>query len=151
MGLKIVPDVVKDQELRTLRETDTAHDAARLMIAHDLSALPVVDGAGGLRGIVTQRDIVRRVTAEDRTPRDTPVAQIMTPDPLAIGPDEPALAALETMIERKFRHLPVVSDGKLVGMVSMRDLRHAVGHERHGRTGKLFDRLTHWNLSLKAR
>ena len=76
--------------------------------------------------IITERDLTRRVVAKDLDPKKTPIIDIMTANPDTLSPDDSAGDALELMQSRHFRHLPVVEDGKCVGMVSIRDLYTAV-------------------------
>ncbi|MFN7001889.1 MAG: DUF294 nucleotidyltransferase-like domain-containing protein [Roseinatronobacter sp.] len=100
--------------------TTTAQEAAQLMRQHRFSCVPVVEGEK-LVGIVTTRDLSGRVLAEGRPP-ETPVAEIMTPDPLALGPQSLGSDILHMMLENRIGHLPVVRDGKLLGMITQTDL-----------------------------
>jgi CBS domain-containing protein len=93
--------------------------AARLMAEKDVGALMVVDGER-LVGIFTERDLVVRVVAVGRDIEATPVAEVMTPAPHTVAPDKPFGLALLLMHEHGFRHLPVIEDGKLIGVVSAR-------------------------------
>ncbi|MCC5954822.1 MAG: cyclic nucleotide-binding/CBS domain-containing protein [Natronohydrobacter sp.] len=98
----------------------TAQEAAQLMRQHRFSCVPVVEGET-LVGIVTTRDLSGRVLAEGRPP-ETPVAEIMTPDPLALSPQSLGSDILHMMLENRIGHLPVVRDGKLLGMITQTDL-----------------------------
>ncbi len=100
--------------------TETIRDAARLMTREGVSAL-LVTRAGRLAGIVTDRDMRRRVVAEEH-PADRPVATIMTADPTVTTPGATAVEAMLTMMQRGFHHLPVVADGRPVGMITSGDL-----------------------------
>ncbi len=126
MTLKVIPDVVRDQALRCLSAEDKAIDAARHMDAHDISAIMIVDEGGKLVGIVTERDITRRIVAAGLDANAVSVGDIMTADPDAIAPTDTPRFALDLMRSRKFRHLPIVDGGELKGIVSMRDLRSAI-------------------------
>lgn len=95
-------------------------EAARRMRAHHISSLCVTD-AGRLVGIVTTRDLTGRVLAEG-LPGDTPVGRVMTPDPRHLAPDDLGSDILHTMLENRIGHLPVVSQGRLVGVVTQTDL-----------------------------
>jgi CBS domain-containing protein len=92
---------------------------AQLMMSKSVGAVVVVADEN-LVGICTERDIVFRVVAKGLDARATPLADVMTPGPQTIAPDKPFGSALLMMHERGFRHLPVVQDGKVVGMVSSR-------------------------------
>ena len=119
--LRIIPDVVQDQDLATLSPDDSVADAAALMAERRLGAVMVVE-RGRLVGIFTERDMVSRVVAAGRDPGATALAQVMTPDPDTLEPGDFAREALQRMAAKGYRHLPVVEDGRPVGMVSVRDL-----------------------------
>ena len=94
--------------------------ASRLMKAKRVGALLVVDD-GRLAGIFTERDALFRVIAEGRAPENTRLVEVMTPNPRTIGPDRPFGHALHLMHEGGFRHVPVVENGRPLGVVSARD------------------------------
>jgi CBS domain-containing protein len=96
-------------------------DAARLMEQHYVGAVMVVDGHGRLVGIFTERDAVFRVMAKNRDPATTHLSAVMTRRPRTIDPDKPVGHALHMMYENGFRHVPVVENGRPIGMVSSRD------------------------------
>lgn len=129
MQRKIIPDVVKDQSMCELPQDGTVLEACRQMMDCDVAAVVVVDEDGRLRGILTERDVARRVVAAGRDPAATKLAQVMTVDPDTLAPSDTADDALELMRTRGFRHLPVIEAGKVVGMVSIRDLYAAVKGE----------------------
>jgi CBS domain-containing protein len=93
--------------------------AAKLMADKNVGAVMVVEG-DHLVGIFTERDIVFRVVAQGLDARKTRLADVMTPAPDTVDPDKPFGYALLRMHERGFRHLPVIRDSKLVGIVSSR-------------------------------
>jgi CBS domain-containing protein len=96
---------------------DTASQAATLMKQEDCGAIPVVSDGGKLVGIVTDRDIVVRAVAAGKDPRSTPVSVVMSADPITLSPDADADDAEKLMAERQVRRLPVVEDGRLVGIL----------------------------------
>ncbi len=120
--LKIIPDIVSDQTICAMPEAGLAAEAARLMMGFDIGAIVVVDDTGKLTGIVTERDIARRVVAARLDPEKTTVGQIMSRNPDTLAPGDSPLNALELMWVRNFCHLPVVENNRVVGMVSIRDL-----------------------------
>jgi len=126
MHLKIIPDIVRDQGIKGMSEQDTVLDAVNKMMALNMGAVVVVDGDDNLIGIVTERDMTRRVIAAGLDAGATSLGEIMTKDPDTLAPDDSALDALELMRVREFRHLPVTDDRKVVGIVSIRDLYAAV-------------------------
>ncbi len=102
----------------------TVLDAARLMYQHRIGCLPIIE-EGKLRGIFTERDALYRVMAVGRDPGITPLSGVMTPHPATVMPETRAVDALRIMREGGFRHLPVVSEGEVMGMVSLRDFAGA--------------------------
>ncbi len=122
----IIPDVIKEHAVMALRRDDTAFNAAQEMKKSNIAAILVTDEDGKLEGIVTERDLTRRVIADGLAPQDALLGDIMTPDPDTLDPTDSAGDALEMMRKRSFRHLPVCKDGKILGMVSVRDLYAAV-------------------------
>ena len=120
MPIRSLRSLVEGQTPVTASRTVTVADAARTMKQHNIGALLVVDGQR-LCGIFTERDALFRVVAEGRDPVATQLGQVMTPQPQTIHPDKPFLHALRIMHVGRFRHLPVVEDGRPLGMVSSRD------------------------------
>lgn len=104
----------------TVGPLDTLEQAAQAMIERKVgSAVVVKDGAHA--GIVTERDVLRAV-ARGTVPWSTKIEDVMTADPICAEPEVEISKAMQMMLEGGFRHLPVVQDGKLVGIVSLRDL-----------------------------
>ncbi len=95
-------------------------EAAQVMVERDVGAAMVVE-KGELMGIITERDLLRAL-ARSLVPWNTPVSDCMTSDPITIEPEVPAEEAVRAMVDKGFRHLPVLKDGEIVGIVSMRDL-----------------------------
>ncbi len=122
----IIPDVIKEHPVRALRRTDNAFNAAIEMKKSNIAAILITDNNGKLEGIVTERDLTRRVVASGLEPKKTLLGDIMTANPDTLDPSDSAGDALEMMRNRSFRHLPVSKDGKILGMVSVRDLYSAV-------------------------
>ena|SRR5438046_5573985 len=118
--------IIENQEVLTAPRTTTVGDAARLMKQHQTGALLVCDDRGRLVGVFTERDALFRVTAEERDPKTTSLADVMTPNPRTIGADKPLGHALHMMYEGGFRNVPVVENGRLIGLVSA---HHALGPE----------------------
>jgi len=117
---RTIRTIVKDQEIVIAPAKTSASDAARLMKQHRVGAILVVDD-GKLVGIFTERDSLYRLVAEQRDPGNTTLAEVMTPNPQTVQPDDPFPSALHLMHAGGFRHVPVVEDGKPIGIVSARD------------------------------
>lgn len=119
---KIIPGVIgAAPEFVTITPDATAADAARLMRTRVVGAVMVVEGEM-LRGIVTERDLVFKLVAEGRSAETTRLTDVMTADPETLAPSDSVLDALDKMQAGRYRHLPVVENGRVRGMVSIRDL-----------------------------
>jgi CBS domain-containing protein len=103
--------------------------AIQLMADKHIGALPVMRGHE-LAGIVSERDYARKVILLGRSSSDTPVWQIMSAPVTTVSPDETVHRCMEIVTEKRFRHLPVVEKGKVVGMISIGDLVKAVIDEQ---------------------
>lgn len=116
--------IVKDQHPVTLKRSDTVQHACRRMAKRRVGAVLVTSEHGALCGIFTGRDAVR-ILGEAKDPVLTSLGDAMTPDPRTIAPDRTAIDALRLMHDCGFRHLPVVRDGRIVGIVSRGDFSGA--------------------------
>lgn len=123
--MKIIPDVIQAQTIQSLPSTAKAQDAALLMVERNISAVLIIDD-GKLSGIITERDMCRVFAAENQNAETALLKDIMTTSLETIEPGDDARDALELMELRGFRHLPVVDDGRVVGIVSVRDLYSVV-------------------------
>jgi CBS domain-containing protein len=115
-------DTVADlmvKDVLTVDPSDTIGEAAEKMNAANVGAVVVVEDFVRIVGIVTERDLLRAVAARARA-AEARVRQWMTLDPVTIGPETTVDEAVEIMFEHNFRHLPVVKDGRPLGIVSLR-------------------------------
>ena len=106
----------------TVEPTSSAALAAKLISRHNVGALPVCASDRRLRGVVTDRDIVLRCVAPEEDPAQTPVREIMTRYPATLSPGDDCADAAALMAEKQVRRLPVVDNGRLVGLLSLGDL-----------------------------
>src|SRR5262245_35893638 len=120
---KLIPDVVRDQEPVTLAPDATVKEACVRMRERCVGAVIVAAEDGRPLGIFTGRDAVCRVLAEARDAAATPLAAVMTREPATMSPGTTAIEALRLMHDGGFRHIVVVKDGRVVGVVSWRDFR----------------------------
>ena len=120
MSHRTIRTIIEEQEPVTAPATMTVSEAARLMRDRRVGAILVVQ-EGALAGIFTERDALIRVLAEGRDVHTTLLADVMTRNPKTIHPDRSFAEALQMMYGGSFRHVPVVEDGRPVGMVSARD------------------------------
>jgi len=110
-----------EQVVYTIEASDSVYNAVRLMAEKQIGALLVTDGPA-IAGIVTERDYARKIVLMDRSSKTTPVRDIMSPHVRFVEPQQTTFDCMALMTERRMRHLPVMDDGKLVGMVSIGDL-----------------------------
>ena len=104
-----------------VRPDDTVFSALQLLAKYEIGALVVMDG-GRLVGIVSERDYTRKVALQGRNSKETPVSEIMSREVFTVTPATGSHECMSLMSERKFRHLPVVEDGTVLGMISIRDI-----------------------------
>ncbi len=119
MTERTVRQIIEGHQPVTASADTAVQEAARLMKEHNIGALMVVDG-DKLAGVFTERDALFRVLAGGLDGA-TPVSTVMTANPKTISPDSPFSTALHVMHEGHFRNLPVVEEGRVVGVVSVRD------------------------------
>jgi CBS domain-containing protein len=118
---------VMTEQLVTVEPSTSVAAAVTVMGMRGVGAVLVME-KGGLEGIFTERDLVRALS-NDIGASSQPVVQWMTRNPVTVGPDASVEEALETMLAGHFRHLPVMDGGRLVGVVSIRDLSEATLRE----------------------
>ncbi len=100
----------------------TVYEAACVMTRANCGSVLIIDSAGALLGILTERDLMTRVLAKALDPSKTAVPAVMTPSPRCVPPEMKVSDAIVIMMERGFRHLPVVAEGgKIMGVFSVRD------------------------------
>jgi CBS domain-containing protein len=110
-----------DRAVHTIAPGATVLDAVRLMADKNIGAVLVVEG-GAIVGVLTERDYARKVVLMARSSKDTPVRDIMTAPVMYVSPERTSEECMALMTENRFRHLPVLDKGKLVGLVSIGDL-----------------------------
>jgi CBS domain-containing protein len=115
--------------VNSVRADTNVFEVVQQFIAHNIGAVLVMDGAE-LVGIVSERDVARNVVLEVKTERETAVTEIMTHDVFTVGPDTRVEECMALMTDKRIRHLPVVADGRLIGIVSIGDLVNALLSEK---------------------
>lgn len=131
----------KGAQVYTVAPTSTVRDAVREMNEKGVGALLVMVEEEPV-GIFTERDVLRRVVDEGRSPQSTRVADVMTADLLVVEPGTPIEQVMATMTERRIRHLPVVEDGKLVGLISIGDVTRWVSVNQEAHIQQMTDYIT---------
>ena len=120
MAERTIRQIIEGQEPITAPAATTVREAARLMKERNIGALMVVE-EDRLVGVFTERDALFRVLAGGLDAAETQLAQVMTPNPQTIAPTNGFTVALQMMHDGRYRHLPVVEDGRVIGIVSVRD------------------------------
>jgi CBS domain-containing protein len=112
----------KGGDVTSVEPTADLEAAARLLVAHRIGAL-VIRGAGGrLAGILSERDIVRALAERGAAALGLPVGQVMTREVETCGENDSVASLMERMTAGKFRHMPVVEQGRLIGLISIGDV-----------------------------
>lgn len=122
MTNRTIADIVKEQEPLVLTANETVQKACRCMWERRTGSVLVVDDQQSLSGIFTGRDAVRML-AEGKDAAATTLVQTMTPSPTTIAPGSRAIDALRAMSDGGFRHLPVVENGRIWGILSRGDFK----------------------------
>jgi CBS domain-containing protein len=112
----------KGREVYSIAPDATVYDALHLMAEKEIGALVVLDGEK-LVGILSERDYARKVILSGKSSQDTLVRDIMTSDVKYVGPDEKVTHCLSIMTKKRFRHLPVLEKDKVIGVLSIGDVK----------------------------
>jgi CBS domain-containing protein len=117
----------KGRALHTVPANVTVFEAVQKMNQHRIGAVLVLDG-GRLAGIFTERDALTRVIAASLDPKVTPLAKVMTANVLTVEPEATVQQVMDIFAEKRCRHLPVVQDGRLAGLISIGDVSRWVAN-----------------------
>jgi len=121
MAERTVFQSISRTHLISLAPQASVRDAACVMTRANCGSVLVMELPDVLVGILTERDLMTRVLARGLDPDRTPVREVMTPNPICVPPETPVSDAVVLMLERGFRHLPLVAGRKVVGVFSVRD------------------------------
>ncbi|MGI9665816.1 MAG: CBS domain-containing protein [Acidimicrobiia bacterium] len=140
---KTVAHVISSKGSATWSVTpdSSVYEALELMADKNVGALVVIL-AGDLVGIMSERDYARKVVLVDRISRETPVSEIMTRDPVTVDPATTVAECMTLMTDNRFRHLPVVDNGQMVGVISIGDVVREVIEEQEFLIGQLESYIT---------
>jgi CBS domain-containing protein len=129
--MQTVSDILKNKgsEIWSVTPTTTVYDAIKLMSDKGIGALLVMEGER-LAGIFSERDYARKVVLEGKSSRDVPVRDIMTSRVLWVSPERTVQECMALMSDKRLRHLPVLDEEKVVGVISIGDLVKAIIHEQ---------------------
>ena len=124
-------DLIKEQETYRADVSQSVLELAQAMVDRNIGAVPVLR-EGELVGIFSERDLMRRVVAAGLDPATTLVGEVMTDDPLTVGPTEDVETCMVLMRRHGFRHLPICEGKLLKGLVSLRDIMlHDLNEKDH--------------------
>lgn len=121
--MKTVKEILqaKPQGLLSISPNATVLDALKMMADYEIGALVVLDG-DRLSGIFSERDYARKVILHGKASKDTAVAEIMTQKVVCVGPDQSVEECMALMTDKRIRHLPVLEDKKVIGVISIGDV-----------------------------
>src|SRR4051794_18233880 len=132
MASKTARDIMSS-DCTCVGENETVLDAAKRLAELDVGAMPICGEDDRLKGMITDRDIVVKVLANDKDPASTKAGELATQDEVVtIGADDPVDEALRTMTDHKVRRLPVIDGHRLVGIVSQADIATNIDEEKVG-------------------
>jgi signal-transduction protein with cAMP-binding, CBS, and nucleotidyltransferase domain len=123
--MSVVRDLLTGQELLTLPTTATAFEAACAMTEFRVGAVLVTDHQAVLKGIFTERDLMSRIVVRGADPARVSLESVMTVDVYSVPPDAKVAEVRSELSRRHIRHVPVVEDGRVLGMLSLRDILRA--------------------------
>jgi CBS domain-containing protein len=140
----------KGYDIWSVAPDDSVYDALKLMADKNVGAVLVTE-AGNLVGILSERDYARKVILKGRTSKDTPVREIMTEKVVYVRPDQTTEECMALMTDKRVRHLPVVENDQLIGIISIGDVVKAImSHQEfmieqleNYITGRVSTRITH--------
>ena len=112
----------KGRDVVSTRPDATVAEVAGLLKARRIGAVVVTDAGGALCGIISERDLARGLADHGVKLLDMHVSQLMTADVVTCTPDDGIAQLMHTMTERRFRHLPVIEDGRMIGIISIGDV-----------------------------
>ena len=128
----------KDGEVVAIEPSATVYAAIARMVEHNVGSILVMDG-DDLVGIFTERDYLRRIILQGRTSKTTAIEDVMTRDVIWVDPRFKVQECMATMTQKKCRHLPVLDDGKVVGVISIGDCVRELSNEAQARVQYLTD------------
>lgn len=119
----------KGSQVFSIRSDASVYEAVSAMVGHNVGCLLVLD-SDGVKGIISERDYLREIVLQGRTSKTTQVKEIMTAEVVVVEPSRPLDECMAIMSERRIRHLPVVNEGAVIGLVSIGDLVKQIADDR---------------------
>ncbi|HEX6085187.1 MAG TPA: CBS domain-containing protein [Thermoanaerobaculia bacterium] len=140
--MKQIGELIEGQTLTVIEPGWSVRSAAERMAERNIGAVAVVE-KGTLAGVFSERDIMSRVVAKGLNPDSTEVSDVMSRELVVAAPTEDVLSAIQKMHSIGSRHLPIVDDGKLVGMISIRDLLEVDDRDQRAKATFLSELVTY--------
>ena len=128
MATYTVGDLIRHKELQELvaaSPTATVQEAVEIMAGREVGAILIGGNGGAVEGIFTERDVLKRIVAEQRDPRTTRVAEVMSRNVRFVAPDTAIEQALQLMVTHRYRHLLVQQGTEVKGLISIRDIMYS--------------------------
>ncbi len=122
----------KGSTIFSVEPTITVYKAIELMSEKNISSLMITDKEGKLLGIFTERDYARKLILKGKSSKDTLIKDLMTENPITVASDSTIDDCMKVMTSKYVRHLPVVDNGKIMGMISIGDLVRFIIQEQKG-------------------
>jgi CBS domain-containing protein len=119
----------KGRHIWSIGPNASVYDAIALMAEHGIGALPVMDDSH-MVGLISERDYARQVVLQGRSSRETPVHEVMTKRVVCTQPDQTLEQAMALMTEKRVRHLPVIEESRVIGLISIGDLVKSIISEQ---------------------
>lgn len=140
--MELVRDVLehKGYDVFSVHPESTVLEALKILEARNIGALLVVDKHANLKGIFSERDYARKIVLQGKASAETPVKDIMTTQVFCVSPSQTIESCMALMTQKRVRHLPVVDNEKLVGVISIGDVVKALLHEKD----MLIEQLEHY-------
>ncbi len=125
--MRTIRDILQEKgfDIYAITPESSVFQALQLMAEKNVGALMVMTG-DTVEGLISERDYARKIVLKGRLSRDVPVREIMSPEIVAIGPEEDVERCMTLMTHKRVRHLPVFENGRLIGLISIGDIVKAI-------------------------
>ncbi|MCI4670117.1 MAG: CBS domain-containing protein [Bacteroidia bacterium] len=127
----------KGSALYYVRDNATVWKALEVMEIHNIGAILILDDDGNLKGIFSERDYARKGILKGRAAAKTPVVDVMTPNVITVSMEDSLVNCMRIMSNKHIRHLPVMDDNQLLGMVTIRDVVKEIISDQKGKIREL--------------
>ena len=120
--MKTLKNLLGDRRLLFARKGMTVFDLSKFMDLHNIGAVPILDSEGKLKGIFSERDLMRRCIAKELDLKTTLVEEVMTKEVIVIESQDTPEYCMQILKQEKIRHIPVIEETRLIGVISIEDL-----------------------------